>query len=171
MLRPELQVVVCSSISRATSFLSSPNLTCRCDMLETWGKSCNKDLYFQKLISRCKRSLVIPVHIVWWMKLTHFQGCWRRKNKFWTDVLVASAFLSVSGQHVLKFYSSCQITALCGVTVRGSSGFEVLPVAVPHWYFNTQGLMIYSKILFNNSRILPLLPKIKYEINPYFIVT
>lgn len=30
---------------------------------------------------------------------------------------------------------------------------------------------IYSKILLNSSTILPLLPKIKYEINPKFIVT
>lgn len=49
---------------RPTQVFSSPNLTCRCDVLETGGKSCpfsNKDLYFQKFLSVHKSWLVIPV--------------------------------------------------------------------------------------------------------------
>lgn len=45
---------------------------------------------------------------------------------------MAGAFLCLYGQHIWKFSSSCQVTSLCGVAVHGSSGFEVLPVAVPH---------------------------------------
>lgn len=76
--------------------------------------------------------------------------------------------VSVYGQHIFKFSSYCQVTSLYdhGVRVHGISGFEVLHVAGPHSFFNTWRLIIYSKILLNSSRIFPLLPRIKYEINP-----